>query len=203
MACVGAVDINVTCSHVLRTIYSENVAYIPSFHTNIVRLRGFSDKGVHWNTAASQLLYHSSPFCDVVTQHGQWVLEFNPVPPQMKEQPDFALTTCSSGPQHDAESATELWHRSLGHVNDEAFLKLYTAVTGICVLNCPWTSCQIYPVAKSTTLPSCHPSALALQPFARVHLDLQQFTRGDNSKHWVQHFLDDFSKMHCVYMSKA
>jgi hypothetical protein len=71
MAGVGAVDINVQCGHVSHTIRMENVAYIPSFNTNVVSLRRFTAKGVHWNTAASQLVFNGSPFCDVLTQHGQ------------------------------------------------------------------------------------------------------------------------------------
>jgi hypothetical protein len=47
MAGVGAVDNNVQCGHVSLTIRLENVAYIPSFHTNVVSLRRFTAKGVH------------------------------------------------------------------------------------------------------------------------------------------------------------
>jgi hypothetical protein len=109
MAGVGAVDINVTCGHVLRTIRLENVAYIPSFDTNVVSLHRFRAKGDHWNTAASQLVFNGSPFCDVITCHGQWVLELNPVPTQTKEQHVSAFPMPSTGLPNDAEATTELW----------------------------------------------------------------------------------------------
>jgi hypothetical protein len=86
----------------------EDVAFIPSFHTNFVSLQRFMAKGVHWNTAAGQLFYDGSPFCDIVTSHGQWALEFNPVPPQTKEQAVLAILTRSTGPRHNAEATTDL-----------------------------------------------------------------------------------------------
>ncbi len=163
MAGVGAVDISVSCGQISRTIRLENVAFIPSFHTNIVSLQRFTAKGVHWNTAAGQLFYDGSPFCDVVTQHGQWVLEFNLVPPQTKEQPVHAFPTRSTGPRHNAEATTELWHRRLGHLNNEVVLKLPSAAQGVRLKPGSGSSCQVCPVAKSTAIPSRHPSARAPQ----------------------------------------
>ncbi len=121
------------------------------------------------------------------------MLEFNPVPIQTKEQPVSAFPTRSTGPRHDAEATTELWHRHLGHLNDEVVHKLPTAAGGVRVISHPGASCQVCPLAKSTVLTSCHPSARALTPFARVHFDLQQFNRGYNGDQWALHFLDNFS----------
>ncbi len=203
MAGVGAVDISVRCGQVSRTIRLENVAFIPSFHTNVVSLQRFTARAVHWNTAAGQLFYNGSPFCDVMTQHGQWALEFNPVPPQLKEQHVHAFPTRSTGLRHDAEATTDLWHRRLGRLSKEVVLKLPSTAEGVRLKVGSRSSCQVCPVAKSTALPSRHPSAHALLPFARVHFDLQQFTRGYNSVTWALHFLDDFSKMTFVYTLKS
>jgi hypothetical protein len=62
MAGVGAVDINVQCGHVLRTIRLENVAYVPSFNTNIVSLRHFTAKdvtGTRQQASSSLTVHHS------------------------------------------------------------------------------------------------------------------------------------------------
>jgi hypothetical protein len=67
MAGVGAVDISISCGKISRPICLENVAFIPSFDTNVASLQRFMAQGFHWNTAAGQLIYDSSPFCDVVT----------------------------------------------------------------------------------------------------------------------------------------
>jgi hypothetical protein len=178
MAGVGAVDLSVSCGQNSRTIRLENVAFIPSFHTNVVSLQRFRAKGVHSNTAAGQLFYDDSPFCDVVIQHGQWALEFNPVPPKTKEKPVHAIPTRSTGPRHNAEATVNLWHRHLGYLSNEAVLKLLSAAEGVRLKPGSGSSCQVCPVAKSTALPSRHPSAHVLLPFARVYFDLQQFNRG-------------------------
>jgi hypothetical protein len=130
-------------------------------------------------------------------------MEFNLVPPQMKEQPVNAFPTRSTGPRHEAEATTDLWHRRLGHLNNEAVLNLLSAAEGVRLKPGSEFSCQVCPLAKSTALPSRHPSAHAMLLFARVHFDLQQFNWGYNSDTWALHFLDDFSNMNFVYTLKS
>jgi hypothetical protein len=150
MVGVGSVDITISTGTTTRNFRLENAAFIPSFHTNVVSLSKFTAVGVHWNTAVCQLIFNKRRFCDVTSRFGQWVPEFNPVFSQTKEQPVSAFPTRSTGPRHDAEATTELWHRRLGYLNNEAVLKLSSAAIGVRVINRPGPSCQVCPVAKST-----------------------------------------------------
>jgi hypothetical protein len=130
-------------------------------------------------------------------------MEFNLVPPQTEKQPVHAFPTRSTGPPHEAEVMTDLWHQRLGHLNNEAVLKLPSVAEGILLKPGSGSSCQVCPVAKSTALPSQHPSARALPLYVQVHFNLQQFNLGYIGDTWALHFLDNSSKMNCVDTLKS
>jgi hypothetical protein len=55
-----------------------DVAYVPSFHANLVSFDRAWVKGVRWDTDNMTLKQGSKAICKVNRMHDQWVLEYNP-----------------------------------------------------------------------------------------------------------------------------
>jgi hypothetical protein len=76
----GTVDITVQSPHGPGVIQLLNTALIPGFLTNLVALRRFTKKGVHWDTEKQHLHRNGNTFCFVQSVDDHWVLERNPQP---------------------------------------------------------------------------------------------------------------------------
>ncbi len=171
--------------------YLLDTAYVPSFHTNVVSFHRVRAQGVHWDTRASQLTYKGKTFATVFEKHGQFVLEYTP---------SSAFPVSSHAPKATSKADVDLWHRRMGHLDDEAVRHLPTAATGVELTSSITTSkCVTCKLSKATQQISRCPTDRAQLPFARVHLDLVQMNPAYNGNRWILHFLDDFSRMNYVY----
>jgi GAG-pre-integrase domain/Subtilase family len=169
------------------------VAFVSSFHTNIVSLDRLMQKKVHWNTEQQELRHKGEVFGILEKHHGQWVLEYSPIS-------TASFTAISTKPRPDSSASANQWHQRLGHIGPEALEHLPTAVTGAELTDGPSTiQCEACSTSKAHKLVSRRPVPRADTPFERVHLDLIQMTEGFNGDKWVLHFLEDIMRLNFVY----
>jgi hypothetical protein len=71
----GTVDLAVRTPNGIARIVLLNVALVPGFPTNLVALRRFTEKGVHWDTQKRHLHRNGKTFCYVDSVDDHWVLE--------------------------------------------------------------------------------------------------------------------------------
>jgi DNA polymerase III psi subunit len=123
------------------------VAYISSFHTNIVSLRRLIAKNVHWDTRRDELTYQDQPFCQLQNRCNQWVMEYNE--PQEK-QGMRVFSARSVQPRKDSEATAAVWHRRLGHIGPETIDHLPSPVEGANLDKGPRTiDCEVCSVSKA------------------------------------------------------
>lgn len=79
IASYGTTEVPVITSSGVAFITLLNVAYIPSFMTNLVSLSLMTRKGVHWDTAKSHLHRNGKEFCKLHEQGGHWTLTAKPL----------------------------------------------------------------------------------------------------------------------------
>jgi hypothetical protein len=188
----GLVEITLQLPTTARKIRLANVAFVPSFHTNIVSLDRLMQKNVHWDTRQQELRLGDEIFGKVEKKHGQWVLEYN-------ELPAAAFVARSAQPRPDSIATADVWHRRLGHAGPEALAHLSTAVTGAKLKGPLTIDCEACSLSKAHKQISRRPAPRAEKPFEKVHFDLIQMTEGFNGDRWILHFLDDRTRMNFVY----
>lgn len=170
-----------------------NVALISSFHTSIVALCKFVDKGITWNIDAGELITKNTGriFCYIQRKHSQWVMEYQPI---------TAFATPSTAPRADKVGTEELWLRRLGHPGPTVLEHLSESVTGIKLNKGPTTvNCEECAVSKAHAVISRRPNLPTTRPYQRVHLDLVQLAPAFNGDRWFVHFFCDYTKMNHVY----
>ena len=119
----GAVDITVRPSdNKTRIVTLANVAYVPTFHTNMILFRRFEEAGGYWDTRATPqcLMHGGKPFAITEKQYGQYVVEYNPIasrttgatfPTDFAKPRSIAKTTTDIGVHHtNEESSTRTCH---------------------------------------------------------------------------------------------
>jgi hypothetical protein len=107
-----------------------NVALAPGFLTNLVCLRRFTWKGVHWDTQSERLYSDGETFCYTKSVDDHWELEYN----EPEQHSDVAASFATSrGPCPEATGSAAKWHTTMGHPGPDAFAHLEAAVDGISV----------------------------------------------------------------------
>jgi hypothetical protein len=180
-----------------RQILLQDVAYVPSLHTSVVSLRKFIQKDVHWDTQQNRLTYKDHTYCFTPMQHGQWVLEYNPLP-----QAFAATVRKSAKPNPKSKATITRWHKRMGHLRDEAIQHLEDAAQDVEVVprdRYTIPPCETCRLSSAKELISRIPTPQQTQPFGKVHFDLIQMRTGFNEDTEVGHFLDDATRMNFVY----
>lgn len=189
----GLVEISVKLTSTTQRIKLADVAFVPSFQTNIVSLDRLIRRDVHWHTENRELRYKGKIFCTLEKHHGQWTLEYSPVP-------TASFTTRTAQPRPDSDAAAAQWHQRLGHIGPDALAHLPTSVTGAKLTDGPSTiQCEACSTSKMHKVISRRATPRATTLFERVHLDLVQMTEAFNGDKWVLHFLDDTTRMNFIY----
>jgi hypothetical protein len=62
-----------------QTIKLKDVAFIPSFFTNVVSFKRLIKGGIEWLTKEDKLILNNQVFCLIEQKLGQWVLKYNPI----------------------------------------------------------------------------------------------------------------------------
>jgi hypothetical protein len=192
----GTVDLTVQTPNGIAKIILLNVALVPGFLTNLVSLRRFIDKGIHWDTEKGHLHRKGKVFCYVEPYEDHWVLEKHPI------SFSFAFAT-SPGPRPVKEASTSTWHVILGHLSAETISHLEQATTdtklagsAIDIANC--VPCRLSK-AREIVSRRIIKKDPADEPLARVAYDLMNFEKGYNGDCWVCHFKCCLTTIDFVY----
>lgn len=76
----GTVKITLQCEGKTREFELYGVAFIPTFNVNVVSYSKLHDKRIFWDPRNQRLEYNGITFATITRGHGQWLLEYNPVP---------------------------------------------------------------------------------------------------------------------------
>ena len=204
----GNIQITIQTPSGSRVITLLDTAFVPSFHTNVVALRRFNQKNVYWDQMKNILIRDNKTFGYIQEKHQQWVLEYNPLS-------DSAFPAHSAKPR-SLRASIKTWHRRLGHLNKEALKHLLSQANKDPINNNNESSeeiqliqedpiednhgqlCETCQISNSKKQISRQPVPRAMNPFEKVHLDLIQFTNAYNGKKWLEHFLDDCTRMNHI-----
>jgi hypothetical protein len=124
-----------------KLIRLDNVAFIPSFHVNVVSLRLLMKKDIHWDTETAQLKFKGRNWANTPQRENQWVLEYNPPKPRELRTTEASalhshcafLAHSHSKPLPIKGAPAKVWHKMMGHLNRTALEKLPEMTTG-CLL---------------------------------------------------------------------
>jgi len=197
----GDVYITVEGPYGLKRILLRTVAYVPTLHTSVVSLRKFIKQDVHWDTQQNRLTFKDKTFCFTPVKHGQWLLEYNPLP-----SASAFPARRSAKPKPTSRATIDLWHKRLGHLKDEAIRHLPTAARDVEVVSRDRyyiPPCQTCRLSSAKQIISRIPTDRQSVPFAKVHLDLIQMRLSMDNSEYLQHFLDDCTHMNFVYTQET
>ena len=196
----------------VRILHLQNVAYSPTFHTNLISLRKIMQKGFKWAIDDDLITSSSGPICRVTDMFNQWVIEYNPVrksnhdsDPEISSddsQLEAFTTTKKSRKPLQSSASKDTWHQRLGHVSMEAIGHLPTALAGVKITSQSTNQsvpCETCAIANLQAQVSRRPAQRAEKPFERVHFDLIHMTPAFNGHQWAMHFLCDKTGAHFGY----
>jgi Reverse transcriptase (RNA-dependent DNA polymerase) len=187
----GSVDITVNSQNGPMTVTLLNVALAPGFLTNLVCLRRFTEKGVHWDTSNNRLIRDGETFCYTQDVDDHWVLEYGD-PHQGKIEASGAFAINSRAPKPPVEVTAAKWHDLLGHPGQEALAHLEESVQGATVTGTGpiTTKCETCALTKAHELISRRTGQEepVNKPFERVGWDLIPMSTAYNGDKWVSHF---------------
>ena len=168
----------------------HNVAYIPTFMTNVISLDILASKGTHWSTRKPEFLESETTghFYMLHKDGGHWcITEFNPQ--------RLALLVVRDIRKRPIKSRTALeLHRLLGHVSPETIKHATEAFLDIQVDSkeaCPATNeCDVCGLAKGHSHISTSNYVQLPEdgtPFDRIGFDLIPMDIALNGDNWVSH----------------
>ena len=171
------------------TILLLNVALAPGFLTNLVCLRRFTEKDVHWDTQNNRLHSNGKTFCYTQSVDDHWVLEYGS--PDSAEEAYGAFAS-SRRPRPTLKATAAEWHMILGHPGPETIAHLEEAVENVGVTGrAPTTiECETCAQTKAHQMISRRPGQEepADEPLGRVGYDLIPMNASYNRDKWVSHF---------------
>jgi hypothetical protein len=183
-----------------QTIKLKDVAFIPTFFTNVVSLKRLIKGGIEWLTTEDKLMLGNQVFCLVEQRLGQWVLEYNPIQQASTTTEQPSTFVVRSAQARISKAPAAIWHERLAHCGPEVLEHLPTSVTGVKLVDGPTTTeCEVCGISKAHKVISRRPSPQAEEPFGRVHWDMIHFSEGFNGDKYASHFLNDRTRMNWVY----
>ena len=192
-----------------RIVQVTNVACVPCFHTSVISLRLFNEKGVFWDNQNSRLTYGKNlPFAETPMIHNQWVLEYNPLPALSQAILQTASTQqgvfkahSSRHPRPDNQATFDQWHEMMGHLYPEALRQLPAQCSGVKLLTDQLTDpkCEICYINGSKRIPYRHPIAKFPVPFRKVFWDIIHLPTGMTNERYMLHFICSCSRINHVY----
>lgn len=171
-----------------------NTAYIPTFNVNVVSYNRLHDKQIYWDPRNLRLEYCGRTVATTARGHGQWLLEYNPVPNPMAYP---ALSTRTARPK--ATWTIQQAHDRLGHLNPEALSHLPQACSDIeKVTGTLEPSCQTCRESDAKRIISRRVPERASHPFYRLCWDAIPIRNG-----YVSHIYDDFLGYHFAWIVRT
>ena len=194
----GTIKVPVQTPQGQKSITLLNVAYIPTFMTNLVSLSKLVEKGLHWDTEKGTLRKGGKDLCYIKRLGGHWTLTANPL--------DVDAPNDAGGAFHASKAPKQAsltqWHQILGHANLESIKHLPGSTDGAVVTYIDGRdSCDPCRLAKATQVISRDPDQErpAQKAFDRVSWDLIPVEEGFNGDKHVSHFKCFYTGMNHVY----
>ena len=196
----GSVSITAQLEKGTQTFTLRDVAYVSTFHANIVSFQRYKAAEGHWDTINMFLMYKNTKVAKVQEMYGQFILEYNKINSQITQSTGAAFPIRSALARRPSEATANIWHQRMGHLHHEALSHLSTSTEGVKITPCSTLlTCQTCHLSKAKQIVSRRQVSRMTTPFARVHFDLIQITPAFNGPRWILHFLDDYTRMNFIY----
>jgi hypothetical protein len=157
----------------------QQVAYIPTFHTNVASLDLFVQKGYNWNPATGAVTKDTNVIFYTRRHFRQPVIEFNPI----QQAQAAASFQSSSQPRPHQTADADLWHQRLGHLNAASLEHLVQETTGAKIKGPIQIDCEHCSLAKAQRVISRRsPQTRSPRPYWRIYIDIFQFEGSYNNK---------------------
>jgi hypothetical protein len=195
----GSVKVNVDTQSGPGVIELTNVALVPGFMANLVSLKRFNDKGVHWNSQfPAKLTRNQVDFCKLHQIDDHWVLERASKVENISSTSTSATAhssfATSSADRKQVVTAAKM-HLILGHASPEVVEKVTNSATDVEIDQsepCPSTrECESCAISKATQMISRKSVVEEPEngvPFDRTTWDMVGFSEGYNGDRYMSHF---------------
>lgn len=176
------------CPSGIRELVLNDVAYIPSFTTNIVSYYTLHTKGLFWDPKTERLAFKGLTISKTLRRHGQWVLEYHQI----------STTTVYPAVSSRAALRKATWsmkeaHEKMGHTYAEALSHLPQASFDIEAIQGKLDQCETCQIHDAKRQISRRVPARAERPFYRLCVDFIPMRDG-----YIAHIYDDFLGYHWV-----
>jgi hypothetical protein len=177
------------------------VALISEFFTNLMCLRKFIAKEIHWNIKKKKLHHKEKIFCYVKSVENHWVLEKNSSIDQFFET--FEIKSEES--RSDLMITRRKWHEMLKHLESKTISHLKSAVNEI----------KIDDLESASSNNQCETCAFIKKHYLmfrqidqkksidhslnRIEYDLISMIENYNDDNWINHFICFQIDMNFVY----
>ncbi|PON14067.1 hypothetical protein C2W62_31025, partial [Candidatus Entotheonella serta] len=184
------------------TFKLQNVAYIPTFHTNVASLDRFVQRGYNWNPATGAVSKDGKTIFRTERRYRQPVIEFNQVNYE-SQTPQATAFTSSAQPRPKSAAEAILWHKRLGHLGAEALEHLVQQTTGAKIKGPLKIECKYCAVSKAKRIVSRRsPQTKAPRPFWRIYIDIFAMSNGYNGMRSAMLIRDEYTSMIYIYLLK-
>jgi hypothetical protein len=191
----GSIDLILKNNNKTAKLTLQDVAICPDLLCNLVSFRLLRHKGIWWDTQTDPTTLRGAEdrtIGNVTEMFGQWVLEYNPVPPATYHT-HKTTTRTKRGPQ---KASAALWHKRLGHPGPAAIEHLVQQAEGVRVKGITTVECNSCGRAKSRRQISRAPRINDDGPGERLSIDFHTYETQSVTKEKSQMLITDkFSGM--------
>ena len=206
----GTVEVPIHSPQGVIKILLTEVAYVPTFFSNILGLSRCRAMGLHFDSG-NDIIYRSStnePVALLEYTDGHWLIDALDQKPPVQQHTTMA-TRQVSHPSRDSKPALELTpleaHHIFAHPGPSTITHLEDAVQGICIKDgnpAPqWTECEDCIKTKmNQQISRRSPEAPATRPFERIAIDIVHLLPTNkqcyNRDKYLIHAVCQYSKWH-------
>jgi hypothetical protein len=171
-----------------------NVAYVPTFHVNVISVRRLAAKQLSPDFIQKIITFNGKELFSFQDIHNQFVVEYNPI----KEGAAFPVN--SRLPRTPLEGTAMLWHKRLGHLGAEALEKLVENTTGAKITGPLKIDCADCSGANGIRVISRRRgSRRSPRPFWRIYFDIFSLEVAYNGMRKALVICDEYTGMYFVY----
>lgn len=191
----GSIDLTLKSNDNTYTLTLHDVAICPDLLCNLVSFRLLRLKGIWWDTKSDPTTLRGAEntiIGIVMEMHGQWVLEYEPLPSASFHARKITTRT-KRGPQR---ATALLWHKRLGHPGPASIEHLLQQAEGVRIKGITTVECNSCGRAKSKRQISRAPRINNDGPGERLSIDFHSYEHQAVTKEKSQMLITDkFSKM--------
>ncbi|CRG92922.1 hypothetical protein PISL3812_10003 [Talaromyces islandicus] len=191
---------NPLCKEARKGIMLHNVRYVPGFHTNLISASSGRRLGVYYDMKKSILYKDDTPICQLKIS-GLFFVTWS-----KRMISVWASRLKLSTVKTTLKNSDDMWHRRLGHANDEIVNHLEAATTGAVVkrtIRQEGEKCVGCALSKAPKQISRVPRERGKRPFENIHVDLIPNLMGYNYHNWVLHAYCDYSHFKIIITTRS